>query len=219
MKRIREMTAEETIERYRITLFPGQPGEADKLRVSEKITPEEREVLVSRKAEILAELKRRQAEEERRQAEEIAREKATIKAIESGEQKIVAEYYDGEYLSAYQVFGVAGELLASIGAAEYVEGWGWRVNDAIVKKFGTEFTLPQVKEYMEAFCKAKKAEEAKKETELQAKFEEARKSGKPALLQVNVTQCDGSVEECSGDIIERFALPDGSVKETRTHTY
>ena len=167
----------------------------------------------------MAELKRRQAEEERRQAEEAAQEKAAIKAIESGEQKIVAEYYDGEYLYAYQVFGVAGELLGSIGAAEYVEGWGFRLNDAIIAKFGTEFTYPQVKEYMEPFYKAKKAEKAKKEAELRTKFEEARKTGRPVLLQVNIEQCDGSVEECGGDIIGKFALPDGSVKETRTHIY
>jgi len=214
MKKIREMTAEEAIEKYRISVYPGHPGEADKLRVSEKITPEEREVLVSRKAEILAELNRRQAESERRKVEENAREEAAIKAIEN--EKIVVRYYDGEYLSAYQVFGVAGELLESIGAAEYVEGWGYRVDDAIIAKFGTEFTLPQVREYMEVARNAKKAEIL---AELRAKFEEARKTGKPVLLQVNFTQCDGSACECSGDMIERFALPDGSVKETRTHTY
>ena len=214
MKEIGEMTVDEVIEKYCITLLPDLNGEANKLRVFKKFTSEEKEALAARKPEILAELKRRQAEEERRLDEEIALQEAAIKAIEN--EKIVARHYDGEYLSAYQVFGVAGELLESIGAAEYVEGWGYRVDDAIIAKFGTEFTFPQVREYMEAARNAKKAEILAK---LRAKFEEARKTGKPVLLQANFTQCDGSACECGGDLIERFAFPDGSVKETRTHTY
>ena len=76
MKKIREMTLEEVIEKYRITAFPGPAGAAGTLSVIGELTPEEKEAIGARKAEILAELKRRKAlQEERYQAEALAKMK------------------------------------------------------------------------------------------------------------------------------------------------
>ena len=44
-------------------------------------------------------------------------------------------------------------------------------------------------------------------------------TGKPVHLETWIADCDGSVVDCSFDAIDRYAMPDGTIKTTRTHTH
>jgi hypothetical protein len=68
---------------------------------------------------------------------------------------------------------------------------------------------------------AKKAAEetAQRAAETAAKFAEAKETGNPVELDRWIEPCDGSVVECDVDIIIRYAMPDGSAKVERIHTY
>lgn len=79
-----------------------------------------------------------------------------------------------------------------------------------------EKALAQVME--EATKKAAK-EAAAKVAEAEAKFAEAKETGEPVELDRRVEPCDGSAVECSLDIVIRYAMPDGTTKVKRIHTY
>lgn len=65
----------------------------------------------------------------------------------------------------------------------------------------------------------KAALESKQQEKVQAALEEAKRTGKQVVIQQTYTDCDGSVEECSTDIVTEYAMPDGTIKVTRTHTF
>lgn len=89
---------------------------------------------------------------------------------------------------------------------------GWReIELATVLKI-----LQPVVEKSEKEKEEKRKARAEKE---RMAFEEAKASGKPVLLGSYPTDCDGSVEGCDVDIISIYAMPDGTKKEERVHTY
>lgn len=59
---------------------------------------------------------------------------------------------------------------------------------------------------------------AEREAE-EAAFARAKETGKPVFLRETTAPCDDSSEECSIDIITVFAMPDGSTKTERHHTW
>ncbi len=63
------------------------------------------------------------------------------------------------------------------------------------------------------------AQKAAADAARQAKFDEARETGKPVLLQRWSEPCNDPREECSMDIVRQYAMPDGSVKTERNHTW
>ena len=142
-----------------------------------------------------------------------------IRALKAGERKIVLRWHDGEYLSGWEVFGAAAALLEELGLAEYVDGWGYHVADAAVKALGKEFTYSQAVEFTRPAREAAEAQKAAADQERQAKFDEARETGKPVLLQKWTEPCNDPREECSLDIVQQYAMPDGSVKTERNHTW
>lgn len=67
---------------------------------------------------------------------------------------------------------------------------------------------------------AKRAEkQAEKEADLARKFAEAKEIGKPVKIESATVNCDGSVVECSVDILTMYAMPDGSTKTERIHAH
>jgi hypothetical protein len=64
---------------------------------------------------------------------------------------------------------------------------------------------------------AAKAQRAVEEKE--AKFQEARETGEPVLLHRWNEPCNDPREECSMDIVTEYAMPDGSTKVERRHTW
>ena len=193
------------------------------LGIRGKPTAAELAELKALKPEIVAELKRRAAEkwaaEKAKKAAEEAARQEEIRAMKAGELKITLHYHDGEYLSGYKVFGAAADLLEELGLAEYVDGWGYHVADAVVKALGKEFTYSQAVEYTRPAREAAEAQKAAADAARQAKFDEARKTGKPVLLQRWSEPCNDPREQCSLDIVRQYAMPDGSVKTERNHTW
>ncbi len=188
----------------------------------QKLTKKEREEVIKHKEEIKAELLRREEEEKSKEAEEKARLEEEIKRIKKGEKKIKVKFKDGEYLSGYTVTGDKWEeidavrkMLEELGVVKWVSGWGYIVSEEMVRELGEEFTYPQVLEYLRPL----REEKARKEAERQAKFEEAKRTGKPVELSRIAVECNDPDEECDIDIITVYAMPDGSIKEKREHTW
>lgn len=209
------------IKKFKIELAykNGQEG----LAVRGKPTAAEVAELKALKPEIMAELKRRAAErwaaENAKKAAEEAARQEEIRAMKAGELKITLHYHDGEYLSGYEVFGAAADLLEELGLAEYVDGWGYHVADAAVKTLGKEFTYSQAVEYTRPAREAAEAQKAAADQERKAKFERARETGRPVLLAQWTEPCNDPREECSLDIVQQYVMPDGSVKTERNHTW
>lgn len=209
------MTAKELIKRYRIFLAGG-----DKIGIpgGDRLSAEVLEQIKAMKPQILAELKAQKAEEEARRQAEIARREAEREAIRSGREKITVHYYDGEYLSGYQVLGEAEELLAALGLARYISGWGYLVDEEVVRALGEEFTYPDALAYAER-RKAEKEAAAKPAVDRQAKIDEAKRIGAPVEIRRWTEPCNNPREECSLDIVIEWALPDGTTKIEREHTW
>lgn len=151
-------------------------------------------------------------EKKRRREEEIA-------AIKSGEKKIQVSYRDGEYLDGYSIWGEAAKLLEELGICKYVSGWGNLVDSQMVAELGEEFTYEQAVEYTRPAREKEAAKAAAKEAARQAKFDEARETGKPVELARYSDSCNDPREECSIDIVNVYAMPDGTTKTERHHTW
>lgn len=179
-----------------------------------RVKPNKKEIeqIKRNKGAILAEIKAMKAEEE-------AKEVAEWEALKNGEEKIVAHYHDGEYLSGYMVHGKAAELLEKIGLAKWVSGWGYKVDHKLVETLGREFTYPQAVEYNRPAEEEKDRKKAEKEAELQKKFDEAKRTGKPVIIRTYTTECSDPREECNYDNVVEYAMPDGSTKRTQHHTW
>ena len=211
------MNINEMIRKWRLVLTEkdGKKG----LRVLRKISPTELTMIREKKDEIIAELEHQRAEREAIEAQKKANREAEKEAIRTGEKTIKAVWVDGEYLQAYQVSGVAAELLEEAGAAKYIEDWGVGLKPGLVEALGEEFTLQQAVDFvLETNKSAIKAWE-QKNAELKAKFAEAEATGKPVKIKEYSTSCNNPREECSLDIVAIWAMPDGTQKEERIHTY
>ncbi len=156
--------------------------------------------------------------EKRAEAESLEREREAIR----GGAKIVAKWHDGEYLSDWEVFWVAGELLAEIGAARYVHAWGYAVSRVVIEAAGPEFTLEDAREALQpqrdaAAKRAREAAEAR-----QAAFNQAARTGEPVCLR---SWCESRRAIEGGEWGEytfacsEWAMPDGTTKETAVNTY
>jgi hypothetical protein len=156
-------------------------------------------------------------------AEKIAQQDDDNAKIQSGETLMEVSFYDGEILSGYCVSGTVAQLLTDIGLAKPVEGWGHLVDQKLVDALGTSFRYPDAVAFAQPAIEAAKQKDLNAQTErqhrLDAAIAEAKKTGKPALVTTHTEGCDGSVDECSLDIVATMVNPDGSTFSTRTHTH
>ncbi len=175
------------------------------------------------KPNIIAELKRREDEflaTARAEAVAIkASHEEELRAIKAGEKNIELRWHDGEYLSGWEALSEAGELLEELGLARYVEGWGYHVKADVEEALGETFTYAKAQDVAQPVLDAIAAAGTTAEIERQAKFAEARESGKPVLLKQWSENCSDPREECSLDICRMYVMPDGSVKTERQHTW
>lgn len=175
------------------------------------------------KANVIAELQKIKArnEEKRaaRQTEIEVAETAKRAAIISGEEKIELSYSDGEYLSGYAVCGQSQKLLEELGLCKYVADWGYHADHKLIMALGNNFTYAQAVEFAKPALDEKAAKKATKEADVAAKFAEAKETGEPVLLQSWTEDCNDPHEECSTDTIMTFAMPDGTRKTQRHHTW
>lgn len=213
------MTINELIRKFNLRLAERDGQEGITASTSRKLTARQVEEIKARKPEIIAELKSRKAAAEAKRESERKAAEVELEALKNSTKQIEVHYYDGEYLSGHQVFGQAKKLLMELGLAKEISGWGCLVDSKFIEAVGEAFTYQQAVEYSQPARDAKAAKEAEKEAARQAKFDEARTTGKPVMLKQYTTDCNDHREECSTDIITVWAMPDGSTKEKRTHTW
>jgi hypothetical protein len=142
-----------------------------------------------------------------------------LEAFKNGTKLIEAQYHDGEYLSGYMIFGQAAALLQEIHAAKYIDGWGMKINGDLVNALGETFTLQQAIDYMQPANDEKAAKIAEKKAALDAKFIEAKNTGKKVLIRTWMSDCHSDDEDCSFDTNSEYAMPDGSTKTTWSHCW
>jgi len=140
-------------------------------------------------------------------------------------------YFRAEYgLSNYVALNYVTALMEGIQQRKDSKFYGfecvaWEITDEEEAALLAEQALAKEKAEKEAAeaAERKAAEEAAQKAaadqERQAKFDEARKTGKPVLLQKWSEPCNDPREECSLDIVRQYAMPDGSVKVERNHTW
>lgn len=210
------LTIPEMIRKYNIRLHGENqiavPGGA---KLSRKVQEE----IKAAKSEIIAELKRREQEKAEAEARRQAEREAEKQAILSGGKPIQLQYHDGEYLSDWEVVGVAVDLLQELNLVKYISGWGYVLIDRAAKELGHEFAYRQAADLAGRIQAEKAAAQAAKEAERQAKFAEARETGKPVLLKKWTTGCCDPREECDVDIHYEYAQPDGTVRHEWHHTW
>jgi hypothetical protein len=215
------MTNQEMIKKFKLTvgfgMIPGSktPQKGLKVKIG-KPSAKEIEFIKAHKPEIIAEL---EAEEARKIAEEKVAKEAQIASIKNGDVKIKPWYHDGEYLSGYSICGLEAELLKELKLVKDVSGWGYLVDDDLIKTCGKEFTYAQAAEFAKPKLEAMAAKKAAKEAALAAKFEEAKRTGKSIEITHWAADCNDPEEDCNTDIVTEWAMPDGSIKTTRQHTW
>lgn len=206
----------ELIETYKITLHGegniAVPGGA-------KLPPERQQEIRAAKPAIIAELNRQREMKAVEEAEKAAQLEAEKQAIRNGEKTIEVTWHDGEYLSGWEVYGLAAKMLVEIEAAKPVDMWGYLVPDELVQALGKEFTYQQADDYTKPAREAKAAKKAAKEVERAEKIRRAQETREPVLLRKMSVPCNDPNEECNMDIIYEYAQPDGRITKTRTHTW
>lgn len=65
----------------------------------------------------------------------------------------------------------------------------------------------------------KQEREKQKQKEIDEKFKQARETGEKVELERWSTECDDPSADCDIDIVIKYAMPDGSTKTERYHTY
>ncbi|MEW6170661.1 MAG: hypothetical protein AB1472_03805 [Candidatus Omnitrophota bacterium] len=72
---------------------------------------------------------------------------------------------------------------------------------------------------LEKALEAKKQKKLQSEAERQAKFEEAKRTGKKVKLYSYADDCNDENEDCDIDTIIVYAMPNGSIQEERHHNW
>lgn len=159
-------------------------------------------------------------------------------------ETVIKVYWsDGEYLSAFCPNSLTKEL-EEAGIARYVSGWGTKMENEFLmfaagmpvgpisrefyEKIGQgesnfTFTWAQVIAYVmprREAAEKRAAEKRVKSAESEAaKFAEAKATGKAVAIKTWSEECDGSTEECDIDNVTIYAMPDGTKKTTRSHSW
>lgn len=97
--------------------------------------------------------------------------------------------------------------------ALYTDGWFEISNDDMMEIYN----IIIAKE--DEVGKIEKAKQERREEEKQAIFETAKTTGEKQILYKMYDECDDPREECSMDEIIAYAMPDGTIKIARNHTY
>lgn len=96
----------------------------------------------------------------------------------------------------------------------------WDFNESYTITFGTfKKIVAEAQKTIDKEEAEKRRYMEKREKERQEKFEEAKRTGEKVLLQKWTEPCNDPKEECSLDAITQYAMPDGTVKTVRHHTW
>lgn len=193
------------------------------------------------KADLLADAKAKEAEENRKREQEIRENKEVRWAIiiggDTGKEELLEVYIaekqgnfkDEVYVThsfpnakRYQIpTGVARELTQHKYALNLPNG---KKVLAVGNHYGQKWLIPeeiaqQIIEAIEKHEREKTEKAAEKEAQTQAIFEKAKQTETPQELVQYCDDCGDPNEECSIDIVTIYAMPDGTRKEQRSHTW
>lgn len=85
-----------------------------------------------------------------------------------------------------------------------------------------KITFDELKRLYQTACEiidAEAAKAAQMDVARQAKFDEAKSAGAPVELERYLAPCNDPHEECDMDIVVVYAMPDGTTKTNRNHTW
>lgn len=140
---------------------------------------------------------------------------------EPSDTLVKAWFSEGEYYSGWMASPHEG--LEKLGLGHYLSGWGWTLDGDVVKSLGESFTVAQAIAYAEPKLRAKhdaaEAKRVSKEQQLGGSFAEAARTGQPVVISRWSEECDGSTDECDIDNMTKYAMPDGTTKVTRSHSW
>jgi len=109
---------------------------------------------------------------------------------------------------------VLGRQHDEIDMGDYSITYTYHMTYAELKK------LIEVAEQKKAETEQRKQErEAQRQKEIEEKFKQARETGKKVELERWSAECDDPSADCDIDIVVKYAMPDGSTKIERYHTY
>ena len=100
--------------------------------------------------------------------------------------------------------------------AKYVEGWGYLLPDELVAALGEEFTHEDAVAWAEV---RHRPQGPSQEDVRREKLAEAARTGHPVEVRRWYDECNEPQEECSLDTVIEWALPDGTTKIERRHTW
>ena len=226
-KMLGEARVNELIKKFSIRYGVRNGVEGLEVHSPKGITPAIDKEIKENKPEILEEVRRIKEKRDRKIAEEEAKaakeEKELRRAYLSGEKKFELIYKDHDGFPTWNVSGkVERELLGELGLTREV-GYTTKLKDEAEEILGHEFTYQEACEYAnpinEAKAAAKVEREKKEEKRVAEIFATAKKTGKPQELSHWTDDCNDPSEECSTDIVHLYAMPDGTAKKTRQHTW
>jgi hypothetical protein len=147
--------------------------------------------------------------------------------VREGRANIGLVYHDGEYYSAWEVrcdtpeqTAIARRLLTEIGVCKYLSGWGWPVADGVREALGERFTYPQAVEYARPAREAAESTRRAQSDLRAARIAEARATGQPVPLRSwSEPCCERGRLDCDVDNLTEYAMPDGTTRVERIHTY
>ena len=139
-------------------------------------------------------------------------------AIMSGEKKIELTLEDYDYPRWILLGKVENELLKAIGIVESV-GYDTMLIDKAEKALGHSFTYQQAIEFMKPITDVKQQKEEAEKARIAEIFETAKATGKKQALKSWMEDCNDPREECSTDSVTLWAMPNGTTKTTRQHTW
>lgn len=234
------MTPREAITRFKLQYADnnGVPG----FRIAKGLaTPEEIADLVAIKPAIMAEfdLMLNEKEKERAEAEAQYRASHTYMRV----LLIMQDEYLNLRISACDVITGEGRVFvpqygnSSVSLPHYTSHMNeireWQKShpcgDAMAYEISPEDEKILVREQEVAMAEAAKtasllateaeAEQARQDAIANEAFNKARATGKPIVLNSWTEDCDDPREECSTDVVTLYAMPDGTRKTKRQHTW
>lgn len=235
---------QEAIEKYQISLVVKDGQDALKLAPpkSAKIIDEIR----AAKTEIIAELKRQQSDRKAAQAsreEKWAQARAEQDAIDapllsamhnkanelraqipSDHIEVIAKQtgdMDGDPIMQYTVNGevVSWQDVNHIGWASAIRPGAMGSFESIQICSISKEKLEQIKAGEVAAENKKEADKKAESDRIDAIFVTAKETGKKQYIKHYMADCNNPREECSIDVVTVYAMPDGTTKAIRAHTW
>lgn len=232
------------IKKHRLSLAPEKGP--DSIRVGAKLSAAETAELKARKPELLAALREAAATREaeavamREQAAAARRERETADRVLIDEAKkglpaLLAQipadatrvaiditgYFDGDPNYRYTAADGTEVTWSDVTYLGHVEAKRPNGTVAWVERVAyiPNDRLEAIRAEKAAKAAAKAAKKAEAEAKRAAAFELARDLGQPAAIRSWTDSCNDRSKECSTDILTEYALPDGSTRTDRVHTY